>query len=91
MAKKLKKMQPGGTNDSEKKKVGMTKDQTGNYNIIKEYNTPGGKRFYSATSPDMSTAVKISDFKSRTNSPDSISSKLIIRKKGGAVKTKKKK
>lgn len=81
-----------GEGENPKKKVGMTQDEKGTYNYVGEYNTPAGKRYYEANSPDMSTAMKIAGFKARTSSPDSIpSSNIIIKqKKGGSVKTKRK-
>lgn len=82
-----------GINEEEKpkKKVGMTQNEKGNYNYVGEYNTPAGKRYYEASSPDMSAAMKIASFKARTEAADSIPSVNIIKKKkGGSVKAKKK-
>jgi hypothetical protein len=48
-----------------------TKDGN-NINYYKKVNTPSGPRFYTSSSPDMSTAQKITNFKINKNSADSI-------------------
>ncbi len=87
----IKKYQNGsGQKDAPKKKVGAFRDnKTGMYEYTSEYNTPAGKRYYSATSPDYSMANQIADFKARTQSKDSIpSSNIMKNKKGGTTKAK---
>jgi hypothetical protein len=81
----------GGKQDPPNKKVGTFRDnKTGTYEYTGEYNTPAGKRYYSATSPDYSIANQIADFKARTQSKDSIpSSRIIKNKMGGTTKMKK--
>ena len=90
-SKTIKKYQAGGKQkDAPKKKVGAFRDnKTGMIDYTGEYNTPGGKRYYSATSPDYSIATQIADFKARKQSADSIpSSNIMKNKKGGTTKAK---
>ena len=73
-----------------KKELG-TFQENNIFTVVKEYNTPKGKVYYSASSPDRSAANKIADFKHSTMASDSIPSNLIIKKKGGTVAAKKRK
>ena len=87
----IKKYQSGSSQkDAPKKKVGAFRDnKTGMYEYTNEYDTPRGKRYYSATSPDYSIATQIADFKARKQSADSIPSSSIMKnKKGGTTKAK---
>jgi hypothetical protein len=91
-SKSLKKYQGGGDKKAAPdKKVGLFRDnKTGQYEYTSEYNTPGGKRYYSASSPDLSMAMDIANFKARKQSADSIpSSRIIKNKMGGTTKMKK--
>jgi len=49
-----------------------SKDSNNNINYYKKVNTPNGPRFYTSSSPDMSTAQKMTNFKIIKNSADSI-------------------
>ena len=66
------------------KELGTFKENN-TFTVVKEYNTPGGKKYYSASSPDLSTANKIADYKNKTVASDSIPSNLIIKKIGGTI------
>ena len=80
------KKQKGGPADQRRKADTFTQDDKGNYNYVGKYNTPSGTRYYSGSSPDQGTAMKMAGFKARTSSSDSIPSSLIKpMKKGGAV------
>jgi hypothetical protein len=49
-----------------------SKDSNNNITYYKKVNTPSGPRFYTSSSPDMSTAQKMTNFKIIKNSADSI-------------------
>ena len=66
------------------KELGTFKEDN-TFTVVKEYNTPAGKKYYSASSPDLSTANRIADYKNNTVASDSIPSNLIIKKIGGTI------